>query len=579
MNVYEPGQRRRNKARERYRVRQTRRGGMANRPSWRDRLPNLSLPDGSGDRLARARVVAQDALWYVTHSMALLLGVVGLALVVLAMYAGSHLVGGRIFPNVWAAGVPLGEMTVEEAAAVLTNAWDNQIRITLTQGGRTWMAQPAQLGMQLDAHKTAEAARGVGMAGLPMGWGVMPLVSVDFTTAQNFLLDLTAETDMLPYNAGFQWQGDTLVGLPGKDGQMLDVARVMDTLMGDPVMVAGTRRLDLVMASLAPDNDDPEDALADAQAIAGQPFTLYGYDPFKDETVSWSTSREVFASWLEAAPNGLTLRDDAYSAFLEAQNRSLNPPNEMLRYLDPIETKDRIREAIAAKSSTVQLRVRYRPTTYTVERGDGGFRISRKTGIPFYLIQAANPGRDWEENLSVGEVINLPSRDVVLPLDPLPDKRIVVNLDNQTLVAFENGVPKFSWLVSSGLDDYPTSPGIYQVLNHEELAAGSSFTLCSTGGGSCGQWEMYWFMGMYEVGAGLMNGFHGAVLLPNGAYLGGGNVGSPYTFGCVMSRDDQGKLLYDWAANGTMVEIISSEFAPQSELGQLTKSGSIALQA
>jgi hypothetical protein len=80
---------------------------------------------------------------------------------------------------------------------------------------------------------------------------------------------------------------------------------------------------------------------------------------------------------------------------------------------------------------------------------------------------------------------------------------------------------------------------------------------------------MYWFMGVYEVVPGLMNGFHGAVLLPNGAYLGGGNVGAPYTFGCIMSQNDNAKLLYDWADLGTVVEIISSEYAPQSALGQL----------
>src|SRR5262249_24089083 len=152
---------------------------------------------------------------------------------------------------------------------------------------------------------------------------------------------------------------------------------------------------------------------------------------------------------------------------------------------------------------------------YTIAPGDGGYRISRKTGIPFYLIQEANPGKDWEK-LSIGEEINLPSHDVVLPIDPVSNKRIVVNLDNESLVAFENGQPKYSWLISSGLEDYPTSPGIYQILNHEDVAVGSSFTLCSSGGGSCGQWQMNWFMAMYEVGAGLMNGFHGGVLLPNG---------------------------------------------------------------
>jgi len=77
-------------------------------------------------------------------------------------------------------------------------------------------------------------------------------------------------------------------------------------------------------------------------------------------------------------------------------------------------------------------------------------------------------------------------------------------------------------------------------------------------------------MGIYEVVPGLMNGFHGSVLLPDNSLLGDGNVGVPYTLGCVMSRNADAQLLYDWAEEGTIVEIISSEFEPQSDLGRLT---------
>ncbi|MBZ0300613.1 MAG: L,D-transpeptidase, partial [Anaerolineae bacterium] len=61
---------------------------------------------------------------------------------------------------------------------------------------------------------------------------------------------------------------------------------------------------------------------------------------------------------------------------------------------------------------------------------------------------------------------------------------------------------------------------------------------------------------------------HGAVELPNGRYLGGGNVGEPFTFGCVMSLDENAKALYDWAELGTIVEVLSSEYPPQSALAQ-----------
>ena len=62
-------------------------------------------------------------------------------------------------------------------------------------------------------------------------------------------------------------------------------------------------------------------------------------------------------------------------------------------------------------------------------------------------------------------------------------------------------------------------------------------------------------MGIYEVVPGLVNGFHGAVELPDGRYLGGGQVGRPFTYGCIMSLDSNAIDLYNWAEEGVVVEI------------------------
>ena len=152
----------------------------------------------------RALVFTRDALWYVQHNTyhpdrhhrrwsSLIIG----------LFLGTHVFGGRIFPNVWALNTNLGDMTVEEAAAALQNKWANGTQIQLRDGDRIWAVTPAQLGLSLDAAATVEAARNVGLAGIPLGYGVMPVVNMDLLTTQNFLLDLTEQTKILPYNAGF----------------------------------------------------------------------------------------------------------------------------------------------------------------------------------------------------------------------------------------------------------------------------------------------------------------------------------------------------------------------------------------
>src|SRR5690606_308351 len=130
----------------------------------------------------------RDLWWYARHTRAIqiaILVVFGLAFI---FFTGSHVVAGRIFPNVWSAGIPLGGKTIEEAVGALANAWENEITIKLVDEERTWEVKPGDLGMHIDMQQTAEAARNVGMAGIPFGWAVPPVVSVDFNTAQNYLL-------------------------------------------------------------------------------------------------------------------------------------------------------------------------------------------------------------------------------------------------------------------------------------------------------------------------------------------------------------------------------------------------------
>jgi LysM repeat protein len=566
MNTPDSELQRKSRLRERHAARRTRRtgGSMAARHEA-TRMPRVSLPPGVGSVADRGTLLLRDALWYVTHTRAILLGLAGVVVVVALLFIALHVFAGQIFPNVWALGVNLGDKTVEEAAAALRDAWDHSITIELIDQDRSWQVTPADLGLVLDAEQTAEAARGAGMTGIPFGVSVTPVVNLDFGVAQTYLLDLTTYTDISARNAGYAWRDGQITGVPGSDGRLLNVPLMMERLSQDTATIAANRRLDLLMAPLNPTMADPQPYLADAQTFLSLPLTITGYDPFRDEQVYWSVGEEVRASWVEAGLAGLALRDDTFDAFITAQNQSLNPPDTAVRYLDPVESKEKMREAIMNGDSEVRLRIRYYPSTYSVESGDTAFRISRKTGIPYYLIEDVNAGRDLNQ-LYVDDVINLPSRDAALPLDPVMNKRIVVDLRTQTLMAFENDQLVFSWLISSGIDSAPTSPGVYQILSHDPVSYGSSYTLCGSTG--CSQWKMDWFMGMYEVRPGLMNGFHGAVTLPNGTYLGGGNVGYPYTYGCVMSNAQDGKALYDWAEDGTVVEIVSEEFGPQSALAQ-----------
>ncbi len=573
MEIYGQEKRATRKARERQNARQRKQMVVRRDPHDADpavtqpvERPVMSRAPREADKFdlevlkGHALVLARDAAWFLRQNPLIVVGLALLPVLVFGLYVGAFVIGDRVFPNVWVLGRDLGGLSADDAAGELARQWA-ETRIELTDGSRAWTVSPGELGMTLDAAATVAAAKNVGLAGVPFGYDVAPSFSLDFLAAQNTLLDLTEATKILPYNASFRWAGEQLTGVTGTDGRFLDIAATLSALESNLVLTARSEALALAMTTMPPDTRDPAPYVAQAQAFVSKPFVIRGYDPFNDEHFAWTTDRNTLTSWLEVGTDGLTLRQDVYADFVAAQTVSLQSV-EGTRYVEPIDSIDKMQEAIRVNSDDITVRVRRRAFQYAVEPGDSGYRIARKNGVPFYQLELANPNRDWNVNLSVDELVNIPSLDIMLPVDPVPNKRIVVNLRTQTLAIFENGAMIRTWVISSGMDRAPTSPGIFQILSHDEKASGGSFEMCSDMG--CAQWEMDWFMGIYEVVPGLVNGFHGNVLLANGSLLGDGNVGYPATYGCVMSENEPALWLYEWAQVGTMVEIVAGDYLPRS---------------
>lgn len=516
----------------------------------------------------RANLMVKDALWYARYRPRVWQIGGGIFLLLLGWFLLSHWIPGRIFPNVYALGVPVGGLTVAEAAAKLDESFANEVRIVLQVGDQPLAeVSPAQLGISLDSAAAAESARGVGLGGIPFGYNVQPDIRIASRVAEDYLIQQAGALDARPRNAGYTFRDGVLVGVPGVSGRQLDIPQTIALLTADPAAAIRNRRVSVLFIPIEPEFPDPTPHLMTARALTQEPFQLVGYDPFTDSSTVWATPPENVVPWLEVGANGLSVRPIEFTRFLEALNVEIQRADP-IRYIERDAAVDAVQRALDANMNIASLRMSHYPETYTIQGGDTAYGVATRRGLPYFLVAEANAGRDLAA-LYPGDEIRLPSKDVTVPLPPIPTKRIVVDIETQMLYGFENGEVAFSWPVSTGIDDAPTLPGVYQILNHSEVAYGSSYTLCSND--VCGQWTMYWFMGMYEVTTGLMNGFHGQVELPNGALLGGGSVGSPYTFGCVMSRPEEAEFLYRWADDGVVVEIIDNTFEPVSPAGRYVK--------
>ncbi len=563
-NFGRPRKRKTGRARDRYLARQQRRlAMMEGRERGDHAFFRRHFPSYDETKLAH-RALA----WLFSSRSPVAKVTTVVAISVLVFFIGSYVLSDRIFPNVYAMGLPVGELTPHEAEAVISDHWNAGLSIDIRVDGEhvEWIS-PDELGLTLDAGAMAGSARAAGIAGIPFGYNVNPIVSVSHSRAQTVLLDLTESIYVQQYEAGYKWSGGRLITVPGRRGRHLDIKQSLDRLKENAATVVTERRFNLQTIQLNPTVLDSAPFLDEALVFLNKGIRLTGYDPFRDQMFSFSVNQQLAAEWIIAGENGLSVRADAFGQFIDAENEKLVKGG---RYIDKLLATQTLQEALSAGDPDVVLRLNYLPEEYTVVLKDTGHLIGRKRGIPYELIRDANPTVNWN-TLVVGQSVQVPSRDVMIPEDPVPHKRIVVDLDAQWLVGFENGELIFDWGISSGREEAPTYPGIFQILTHDEKAFGGSYALCNAAGTNCNQWEMAWFMGIYEVLPGLMNGFHGAVLLPNGGYLGGGGVYEPSTFGCIMSVDARAKDLYEWAEIGTMVEIISDEFAPESESAKYAK--------
>ncbi len=121
-------------------------------------------------------------------------------------------------------------------------------------------------------------------------------------------------------------------------------------------------------------------------------------------------------------------------------------------------------------------------------------------------------------------------------------KYILVDISQQHLYAYEGESLVYSFVASTGLNN-ATAVGNFSVLSKIPNAYGATWNI----------WMPNW-LGIYWAG-GLQNGIHALPILPNGAQLWSGYLGSPISYGCVVLGANESKLLYDWVEIGTPVDI------------------------
>ncbi|WKZ41446.1 MAG: L,D-transpeptidase [Anaerolineales bacterium] len=121
-------------------------------------------------------------------------------------------------------------------------------------------------------------------------------------------------------------------------------------------------------------------------------------------------------------------------------------------------------------------------------------------------------------------------------------KSILVDISEQHMYVYDGDYLIYSFVASTGMNN-ATRVGNFSVLNKIPNAYGATWNI----------WMPSW-LGIYWAGS-LQNGIHALPIMPNGATLWAGYLGTPISYGCVVLGSYEAQLLYDWAEVGTPVNI------------------------
>jgi lipoprotein-anchoring transpeptidase ErfK/SrfK len=459
----------------------------------------------------------------------------------------------RIQPGVDVLGLELGGLTREGAVEALDAAW--QARQVVLLDGEEPLPMPAsELGLGIDAERTADAAMAIGdpWARLKAALGdaepvhVAPVIRLDELQLRQSLERLAAELFLPAIDATIDIADGRAVAMPSASGRALDVPVTADRITSNLAPVVGGVTVPLAFLEVAPRVADLGGLAAEANARLANPLAIRAYDPIRGESLWWTPATDAWADWLlvrveDASSPQLAwgVNEERVRSYIAARAQELAPD----RYIDLDGASEAVMGAMRSWQAGVAFRVYHYPSQHIVQSGETLVSIAGDHGFPYPWLQQANPGVDA---LQPGQAIQIPSPDVLLPLPVVMHKRIVIRIAQQRMWAYDAGELVWEWTVSTGIASSPTAPGVYQVQYHELNAYASSWDL----------WMPH-FIGIYRPvpSSSFMNGFHGFPTRDGVNLLWTSSLGQPVTYGCILLSNENAAALYEWAEPGVVVEI------------------------
>jgi lipoprotein-anchoring transpeptidase ErfK/SrfK len=450
-------------------------------------------------------------------------------------------------------GVALGGLTLPEAVAKLDQTWNHR-QIILSDETSQWKTSPAFVGLWMDPAATLQQeqvfpAKEISWAAIEERWNpgpheIHPVVNFDRGVAKSQLTHWGAQLNRPAVDAELRLENGKAVTVPATAGSSLDVDRTLNEIAADPLAAFSSGEVKIYFHPVAPEVADVSAAAGQLSSLLNLPLGGIIYDPIKDEKIPWQIPKDQVAAYVI-----LTHSDQGYLAVFDREKLAtylaelsgtvdLGPERAIDPVADPLKMAD---EMLAGQAPV--LVAHYLPTEYTVQTPETLMQVGWRVGMQLWRLEKANPGVN-PNALRPGDKLVIPAKTDLLPLPVVVNKRVLISITRQRMWVYEDGQQIQEFIISTGIANSPTQPGVYQIQTHDPNAYAAN-------------WDLYMphWMGIYEAWPDFMNGIHGLPMLSSGVRLWANVLGKPASYGCIILNLKDAAWLYNWAENGVVVEI------------------------
>lgn len=415
-----------------------------------------------------------------------------------------------IAPGASVAGVQIGGLTAGAAAdAIAARLATTEVTVESPAGDVT--VTGADLGATVDSAAIADRAFAENPMWKPSSWfpaGTGVAIQVDPDDAAAVLRERAPGTYQAPVDAtvAFDTASQSYVTTPAEAGEGVDIAVVTAALQTafDAGTVATTTQADLVPVEAAVSTEEADAAAATLNGI----LDSAGFYVGDERTVP--VDRGVVASWLTVTSDGhgdfaITADEDAIQTAVDGLAGAVD--------------RAAVNADVIVDSGGEVIHTRV--------EGQTGRALGDTSGIAAaFAAQLAEGNAKYALNVTE------------TPFETTKtERRIDVNLSNQTTTLYENGQVYRHWSMSSGTSGWETHTGNFRIgwkTAMQDMGCVPGYDWCTK--------DVPWVA--YFNGD---EGFHGTYWH--------NNFGTPMSHGCINLTVANAKELYDWAYRGTEVSV------------------------